>query len=306
MLQAELSPNSAATSAPKGTVARPYKLPRSLKDPRIAAAFSSFTPRTFVDSNQALRRRENKLKRIADKAEQARKAAAIVNPTPLQIATATIPAAPRAGYMGVEISVDAEGLPLPKRTKPDVAPPTPPTTPPAETPKKPTFTIPFLSFAAPRHTAAPVVHPPVTPPPSPPLASLEETEPQRRARVEAYLVRNHPKLAGFTFAHRSGNPGQPTTFVDASRRAFATRIERPKGLAGVSEELEREIRGTTTRPMKSDGLRGAHEIRQIGVHRETGAIEPIYSGAFTRAPLKWLHLMRGKAFGRIRGHVSRW
>lgn len=56
--------------------------------------------------------------------------------------------------------------------------------------------------------------------------------------------------------------------------------------------------------MPTDGSRGGHEVRQIGVHREQGCKEG-YSHAFKTAPVKWTSMMSGLGFKRARGHVSR-
>ncbi|KAL8287621.1 hypothetical protein RQP46_003479 [Phenoliferia psychrophenolica] len=131
-------------------------------------------------------------------------------------------------------------------------------------------------------------------------------------QVEAALVRGSPSLAGFTFSHRTNIPGTATSYVDGSRRSFATRIECPESMKSMPAQLGRDVAAATSQragrkgisAMPTDGSRGAHEVRQIGVHREQGASLG-YSLAFKRAVPKWTALMDGEGFKRVRGHVSR-
>lgn len=285
--------------------------------------FSSFPPPAF-SSPQLKRRRAKKDIRLQEVAKLARSDSAVLESTPFAVAAASLPLHPRAGLAGVELKLKNVTLrPKSKIARPTSAPspsrnlalPVTPRTPLAPVEGSLSLSIPSSSFYStpikpgtkPPASRTPSPSFPISPPTSPasPSPPSVDTELQRRASVEDNLIRNHPQLAGFTFAHRSGLAGQSTTFVDASRRAFATRVECPSGMLGVAEELEKEVSASTVPPMKSDGSRGMHQIRQIGVHRETGAVEPVYSSAFTASPTKWISLMCGKAFGRIRGHVSR-
>ncbi|ORY89419.1 hypothetical protein BCR35DRAFT_350410 [Leucosporidium creatinivorum] len=286
--------------------------------------FSSFAPPT-LSTPQLKRRRANKEARLQEVAKKARSSAAVMASAPFSVAVESLPTHPRAGLAGVELKIKEEPLKprvaatsptSPPSSSPNPLPPAPQT--PARRLSAPELSIAFsipssLFYSTPSRprpkpqTPSPPSLSPAPPPtpPSPSPVSSADIEQQRRALVEARLIKNHPQLEGFTFAHRSGVAGQSTTFVDASRRAFATRVECPDGMLGVADELEREVLASSVRPMKTDGSRGAHQIRQIGVHRENGAVEPVYSSAFTTAPAKWLQLMRGKAFSRFRGHVSR-
>lgn len=258
-------------------------------------------------------------------AKKARSESSVLASAPFNVAVASLPVHVRAGLAGVELKLEEEELRPRLKAANSLSPlPNPPPRPqtPARKPLAPseisiTHSIPSSSFYStpilPSATPSPPspmpacpASPPSAPPsPSPPSTQMRDVEQHRRDSVEAHLIKNHPQLAGFSFAHRSGLAGQSTTFVDASRRAFASRVECPEGIKGVAEQLEKEVLASTVPVMKSDSSRGAHKIRQIGVHRENGAIKPVYSSAFTTAPTKWLHLMRGTAFSRFRGHVSR-
>ena len=79
-------------------------------------------------------------------------------------------------------------------------------------------------------------------------------------------------------------------------------------MVGLPRDLERDVatavrKGEFTKT-PTDGSRGAHEVRQIGVHRAQGA-QLGYSEAFKTNIAKWTGLMYGIGFGRARGHVSR-
>lgn len=131
----------------------------------------------------------------------------------------------------------------------------------------------------------------------------------RRQQVEAALIAGTPRLAGFKFSHRTNIPGQATSFVDSSRRSFATRIECPDSMSTLAADLGKDVdaavRGKgAIAAMPTDGSRGGHEVRQIGVHREQGSGLG-YSGAFKKAISKWTTMMDGVGFKRARGHVSR-
>lgn len=261
-------------SAPSATTTSLPCLSFDPDDELGLSKFSSFTPATHNTTNltpsELKRRLQKKELFVVERRKRARTEAAVVAAiTPLQLPQATVPTTPRAGLAGVQIKVDKMGQLVGRKRAPKV-----------ESPHPPASSVPFTN----------------------------DEEQHRRASVEAYLIEQHPKLKGYTFAHRTGRAGQAVTFVDFSRRAFATRIECPQSLSGLADELNTELEETTASiaAFKTDQSRGKHDIRQIGVHRETGAIEPVYSAQFTRSPTKWLTVMQGKAFGRVRGHVSRW
>ena len=75
--------------------------------------------------------------------------------------------------------------------------------------------------------------------------------------------------------------------------------------ADLGKDVDAAVRGKgAIAAMPTDGSRGGHEVRQIGVHREQGSGLG-YSGAFKKAISKWTTMMDGVGFKRARGHVSR-
>lgn len=301
LLSSEL--DLAPESAPSATTLTLPCLSFDPDDKLGLSKFSSFTPPSFQHTSkytpENLKRRRLKKEAYAEaQAKRARTEAAVQGSTALELSSATLSKNRRVGYAGVAIKMENLPRSSPKAQAPGRFLPTPPASPPNKI-SPVDSPISSTSFYA--------ASPPLTPSSedSPPPASTAERD---RASVEAHLVKLHPTLAGYTFSHRTGTPGQAVTFVDSSRRAFATRIERPEAFDDLIDEFGEEIAGATATipPFKTDGVRGDHEIRQIGVHRESGAVEPVYSQQFTKSPKKWLNLMNGKAFGRVRGHISRW
>lgn len=174
----------------------------------------------------------------------------------------------------------------------------------------PTLRLPPLEFRPPSPSG--------TPPLSPVSAASahftfvpKNSESDRQSAVEANLISVDPSLSGFTFSHRTRVPGQATSFIDESRRSFATRIECPVGMSNLSSQLFSDaesissVKTNKIPVMKTDGSRGEHQVRQIGVHRELGA-RVGYSLALKTALPKWSNLMKRTGFSRARGHVSSW
>lgn len=125
-------------------------------------------------------------------------------------------------------------------------------------------------------------------------------------RIELNLIESDPRISGFHFSHRSQTHSS-TSYIDKSRRSFATRIQCSDS-AALSRDLSREVKAATTgsdpiHSLKTDGTRGSHQIRQVGVHREMGA-KVGYSLEFRVQMKKWTTLMRGKGFEKARGFAS--
>ncbi|KAK4702107.1 hypothetical protein P7C70_g4119, partial [Phenoliferia sp. Uapishka_3] len=253
--------------------------------------YSSFTQ--TLDSPRSVRKRAKKDAHFEKTALDARKNAMVVDGPDFDVGMGSTPSGKRAGQTGSKITkknLEKQRIVEGKRRSVEAK-----------------ASQVSLSSSTPDQSSSP------SPASADPISPLPGSNPFadegfRRRLVEAKLTGANPTLKGFTFSHRSRIPGQATSFVDSSRRSFATRVELPSSLSTLPAELEKDVEKASSKggikEMKTDGSRGGHEIRQIGVHREQGN-EAGYSGAFRRGIGKWTKLMNGIGMKRVRGHVSR-
>lgn len=150
--------------------------------------------------------------------------------------------------------------------------------------------------------------------PSPGLTNLDSnssTKSQRtKFEIEQNLITQDSRLKGFTFSHKT-NSAQSTTYIDKSRRSFATRVEATSiGGSKLSSELNEEITFATLQAEKNlklsttDTSRGNFQIRQVGVHREMGA-KLGYSQDFRKGIREWTELFNGTGFTKARNYAAR-
>lgn len=141
--------------------------------------------------------------------------------------------------------------------------------------------------------------------------AAKEAEAERRESVERNLISLVPSIVNFKFSHRNGD-GTATSYIDKSRRSFATRTECPAGMSSAADLLSECIAKATTGanalrvtyPRKARAPRGGHEIRQVGVHRELGS-DVGYSKDFRAKIKKWVPLFNSTGMTRVRNHISR-
>ncbi|KAK4700200.1 hypothetical protein P7C70_g6050, partial [Phenoliferia sp. Uapishka_3] len=140
-----------------------------------------------------------------------------------------------------------------------------------------------------------------------PLLSPTLTPSPTHQRINSVITATHPELAGFHFSHRRGIPGQATSFVDSTRRSFATRVELPKSIGSLPDLLARDVVATDIQVKSKDvnkpSIRGGHDVRQIGLHNENGN-HVGYSAALQAEPHKWEGLMDSEGVSLARQHVS--